>query len=137
MLIMSELLSLADLDFVRDCKNTFIALNTSLTGELTRKELQAALGEKYSDELYGAVDHDDGDSISFSEWLCALAYATQLTAKNLSNIFQFLDLKKQGKIKASDLELAYRPHMFRLRRRRGTELDNLQKLLAEVDIDVA
>jgi len=71
-------------------------------------------------------------TITWSEWQGALAYQAQLTNKNLLNVFNYLDLKNKGEISFRTLEQAYKPHMFRLRLKQGTEEYALKKLLSEV-----
>jgi len=73
-------------------------------------------------EIYSFMDHDSNGEISYSEWFCALAFIKQLTIKNLSKVFQFLDLQSEGLIDLMQLEHAYRPHLFRLKLGLNTDL---------------
>lgn len=124
---MSELLTLGDLDFVNQSRNTFLAINTSNTGELMYRELVRAFesinvhltAEKLT-EIWRYMDHDENGSVSFTEWMCACAFIHQLNEKNLKNVFKFLNLKEENSISITHLEWALRPHIFRLKLLPGT-----------------
>jgi Ca2+-binding EF-hand superfamily protein len=100
MLILSELLSLGNLDFVLEVKNTFLAINKSQTGEIVFEELKEFIRNVHPDtkeakliEIFDSIDHDQSGLISYSEFLCALAYIEQLNEKNLQKVFKFLDVE--------------------------------------------
>ena len=145
MLILDELLTLADNQFVKDARETFFATNISNTGEITFEELTAALKgvrtegdqeltENDYKDIYSSVDADQSGTVTWSEWQASLSYQTQLTQKNLRNVFNFLDLKQQGVIKVQTLEKAYKPHMFRLVLEQGTEAATLRQILADAGL---
>ena len=67
------------------------------------------------------MDHNDSGSVSYSEWLCALAYIDQLTLVNLRNLFKFILNQDSEKVDLKTLERSYRPHMFRLEIEKGKE----------------
>lgn len=91
LLIMLELLSLADHQFVTDAKNIFIAVNRSQTGEISFNELTDFLNASSTQQRDGAevktlftkfhplCNHSGEDphkSISWSEWLVLIASKT-------------------------------------------------------------
>ena len=78
------------------------------------------------------MDVDGNGAISYSEWLCALVFCDHMTAKNISNLYKFLDVKKSGAMSLRDLERAYRPHIFRLKLELGKEEFALYHLLSEI-----
>ena len=113
---MIELLSRSDIDFIVQAKDSFIAINHSQTGEIIFDELKGALSVSESEvsRIFKLVNFSNTEKISFSEWLCALALCTKLSEKSVANLYSFLDLSNNGKIKIRHLEQAYRPHLFKL-----------------------
>ena len=121
-LILSELLSSSDQQFIKQVKDTFLSIDQTASGCITKEELCSALDEVSLDStlstkqnIFMAFDIDQNDTISYSEWMSALVYQTQMNQRNLQSLFQFLDIKKKGAMSVRDLERAYRPHIFRLR----------------------
>ena len=85
MLILDELLTLADNQFVKDARETFFATNISNTGEITFEELTAALKgvrtegdqeltENDYKDIYSSVDADQSGTVTWSEWQASLSY---------------------------------------------------------------
>lgn len=73
-------------------------------------------------KVFEKLDCDGNGTISYSEWVCALVFCDRhIYQKNLPNLFKFLDVKKQGRLKIKDLERAYKPHIFRLKLDLGRE----------------
>ena len=74
------------------------------------------------------------DTVDWSEWQIALAYETQLTEKNLRNVYQFLNLKNnRAGIKLKHLQNAMKPHIFRLKLARGTEKRVLDNMMCDLE----
>lgn len=140
MLILSELLSISDVDFINKARDNFLAVDQSAQGEITYRDLAHALHQVDSSiaddqilKVFEKLDCDGNGSISYSEWLCALVFSDHMTQKNISNLYKFLDVKKKGAITMKDLERAYRPHLFRLKLAYGKEEHALQTLLEELN----
>ena len=84
MLVLCEVLSLAEHGFVRDAQQQFFAVNKSLNGEICFAEFHAALKEGLPEDqvpseaeikrAYDTVDRDLSDDVTWSEWQGALAY---------------------------------------------------------------
>ena len=84
MLVLCEVLSLAEHGFVRDAQQQFFAVNKSLSGEICFAEFHAALKEGLPEDqvpseaeikrAYDTVDRDLSDDVTWSEWQVALAY---------------------------------------------------------------
>lgn len=53
-----------------------------------------------------------------------------LSEKSVANLYCFLDLTNQGRIKMRHLEQAYRPHLFKLKMELGLEF--LTKMIVEI-----
>ena len=81
---------------------------------------------------YDFVDRDLSDDVTWSEWQVALAYNNQLNEKNLRKVYQFLNIKNRDSLKLKHLHSALKPHIQRLRLKRGTERDQLERIIAEV-----
>ena len=122
MLVLCEVLSLADHGFVTQAQQQFFAVNKSLSGEICFVEFRYAmlealsaagenLTEKQIKEAYDTVDRDLSDDVAWSEWQVALAYNSQLSEKNLRNVYQFLNLKKRPAMKLKHLHSALKPHI--------------------------
>jgi len=121
MLVLCEVLSLADHGFVSEAQQQFFAVNKSLNGEICFIEFHTALeeglpAEQVPDEAeikraYDTVDRDLSDDVTWSEWQVALAYCNQLTEKNLRNVYQFLNLKSRPALKLKHLHSALKPHI--------------------------
>ena len=121
MLVLCEVLSLADHGFVTQAQQQFFAVNKSLNGEIRFVEFKAAIEETLVDEdrpseeeikrAYDTVDKDLSDDVTWSEWQVALAYNNQLTEKNLRNVYQFLNLKSRPALKLKHLHSALKPHI--------------------------
>lgn len=101
MLILSELLSISDFDFIKQARDTFLAVDNSALGEVTYQDLANTMkqvNDNFSDEqiqkVFENVDSDGSKTLSYSEWLCALVFCDQLTLKNITKLFKFLDIKR-------------------------------------------
>jgi hypothetical protein len=82
-LILSELLSRSDCDFISKVKDTFLAIEKSALGHILKVEFYSALDEvsreiTWSEKqfIFDAIAFDGGGLISYSEWMSALVYAT-------------------------------------------------------------
>ena len=74
------------------------------------------------------------EKIPWSEWQVALAYQTQLNEKNLRNVYQYLNLKKSSQgIKLKHLHSAMKPHIFRLKLKRGSEKRVLEGIISDLE----
>ena len=84
MLVLCELLSLADHGYVIEAQQQFFAVNQSLSGEICFAEFHAAIksglpaeqvpSEAEIKRAYDTVDRDLSDDVTWSEWQVALAY---------------------------------------------------------------
>ena len=83
-------------------------------------------------KAYDTVDRDLSDDVTWSEWQVALAYNSQLSEKNLRNVYQFLNLKSRVALKLKHLHSALKPHIQRLRLKRGSERERLEAIIADV-----
>ena len=121
MLILSELLDISNQEFINRARNTFLALDTTGIGLVTQSDFHKAftsidtsVTESDADRIYRQIVQTE-DKISYSLWLSALVHCSQLSLKNLTSLFKFLDVEKKGRITVVELEKAYRPHIFRLK----------------------
>lgn len=149
MLILCELLSLADHAFVTEAKEQFMAVNQSCSGEISFTEFDEAMKQcmefesqspeeakvKETKALFDKINKvKTDDTVDWSEWQIALAYETQLNQKNLRNVFQYLNLKSnKAGIKLKHLKSSMKPHIFRLKLDRGTEKRVLDKMMCDLD----
>ena len=122
MLVLCEVLSLADHGFITKAQQKFFAVNKSLSGEICYVEFREACLEAFSSgenvkseeeikQAYDTVDRDLSDDVTWSEWQVALAYNNQLNEKNLRNVYQFLNLKSRQALKLKHLHSALKPHI--------------------------
>lgn len=138
--ILCELLPYMKFNFIEKAMTTFVAINTSNSGELTQDELVHALIENDIEtdsenavKIFQTIDWDQSKSISWSEFLCSLARVELSNDdSNLKKVYDFLSLKDcKGRMK--DLRRAYEPHLFRFNQpTREGEDKKLKALLNQV-----
>ena len=93
---MGHLITLADTKFLSDMKDTFIALDHSLTGEINYSEFKSALKneeEEVVKTIFNNQDFDKNGSISWGAWMCAMVFINKLKLKHMQNLYEFLNNK--------------------------------------------
>jgi hypothetical protein len=87
-------------------------------GEVEDAQSFEAIAREELDGVFSVLANQEM-RITWSSWQCALSRINILTEKNLTSLYNFINIKGKPTISLSALNQAYRPHIFRLKPDKG------------------